>query len=265
MPSPAAVRAPPDGPVGGAVPPGVVEQVGEQLVQPGPVGERRPGPGVDLETYRTGCPASPASAHGVAQERPQPTVGRSGVIPASTRDRSSRSATRPAEPLGLGERGPQRGRVGRGHAVDEVLQHRPQRGDRRAQLVGDVGDQLAPLPVHRGELGRHRVERAGQLADLVPGRRRDPARVVARRHRPGGRGHLAQRRGHPAGEQLGDERGRRPPRPARQRGRRPRRGRRRRSARRRAHGDRHQQAELDLDRAEPVERPRALTAPTSSA
>ena len=114
----------------------------------------------------------------------------------------------PAEPLGLAQRRAQRGGIGRLDAVDEVLQQRLQRADRRAQLVRDVGDEVAAHAVDVGQLGGHRVERAGQLADLVArGRAHAPA-VVAARHR-GRRGrHLAQRRGHPARQELHDRRAR---------------------------------------------------------
>lgn len=77
--------------------------------------------------------------------------------------------------------------------VGDVLELRAERPDRGAQLVGRVGDEIAPNPVGLGELRRHRVERAGQLADLVARRRRDPAVVVAARHRPRGGDHLPQR------------------------------------------------------------------------
>ncbi len=80
----------------------------------------------------------------------------------------------PAEPLDLGEHRAQRLRVGLADAVDEVLEHGLQRGDRRAQLVADVGDEVAAQPVGLGELGRHLVERARERADLVVRHRRRP-------------------------------------------------------------------------------------------
>ena len=95
-----------------------------------------------------------------------------------------------------------RRRVGLRHPVDDVLQHRLQRRDRRTQLVRDVGDQFAALPVGRGQVGRHLVERAGELTDLVPGGGPYPPAVVAPGHRPGGRGHLPQRRRHAVRQHL---------------------------------------------------------------
>ena len=51
--------------------------------------------------------------------------------------------------------------------LDEQVEVRPQAGQRGAQLVPGVGDQL-PLPVlRRRQGGEHRVERAGQPGDLV--------------------------------------------------------------------------------------------------
>jgi hypothetical protein len=112
----------------------------------------------------------------------------------------------------------------------------------------------------------HAVEGARGLADLVPARGGDAPTVVAAGHRPGRRRQLAQRRGHPVGEQLGHperqqhghgQRVAGPPAehdqavPGREGGR-------------RARGD-DQQTELDLDRPEPVERPEVAHAPVSNA
>jgi hypothetical protein len=49
----------------------------------------------------------------------------------------------PAEPLHLRQHRAQRRGVGRFDAVDEVLEHDLERGDRRAQLVAHVGDEVA--------------------------------------------------------------------------------------------------------------------------
>ena len=89
----------------------------------------------------------------------------------------------PAEPARLREHRAQRLGVGLADAVDDVLEHRLQRADRRAQLVGDVRDEVAAQAVGLGELGGHAVERARELADLVVGRHRHLAAVLAARHR----------------------------------------------------------------------------------
>ena len=72
-----------------------------------------------------------------------------------------------AEALDLGEHRRDGLRVGGLDAVGDVLELGLQRGDRRAQLVRDVGDEVAALAVDLLELGGHRVERARELADLV--------------------------------------------------------------------------------------------------
>ena len=64
-----------------------------------------------------------------------------------------------AEPLDLGEHRVERAGIGGGDAVDEVLERRLQRGERGAQLVAHVGDEVAPHAVGLGELGGHLVER----------------------------------------------------------------------------------------------------------
>ena len=118
----------------------------------------------------------------------------------------------PAQPFDLGEHGAQRLGIGRFDAVDQVLEHRLQRGDRRPQLVAHVGDEVAADPVGLGELGRHLVERAGERADLVARGRGDALAEVAARHRRAGVGHLPQRRRHPAREEADDDERERSPR-----------------------------------------------------
>ncbi len=51
--------------------------------------------------------------------------------------------------------------------VVEKLEKSAQREERGAQLVGRVGDELAAGPVEGGKPNPHRVERAGELPDLV--------------------------------------------------------------------------------------------------
>ncbi len=72
-----------------------------------------------------------------------------------------------AEPLDLGEHREEGVRVGGGDPVDDVLERRLQRGERGAQLVADVGDEVAAHPVRLAELRGHPVERPGEATDLV--------------------------------------------------------------------------------------------------
>ncbi len=101
--------------------------------------------------------------------------------------------------LGL-QRGERRGRE-RAHAVLERFQLAAQDGQRRAQLVRDVGGQLAAhLLVGFERLGQP-VEIAGQVADLVARAHLDPRRVIALGHAARGMGQAAHRRQHAAREQ----------------------------------------------------------------
>ena len=117
-----------------------------------------------------------------------------------------------AEPLDLGEHRQERVRIGRGDPVDDVLERGLQRGERGAQLVAHVGDEVPAHPVRLAELRRHPVERTGEPADLVARGVGDAPGVVALGHRLGCRGHLPQRGREPAGyeahEHERDHRGR---------------------------------------------------------
>jgi hypothetical protein len=68
-----------------------------------------------------------------------------------------------------------------------------------------VGDELSPLAIGLGQLRAHQVEGLCELGDLVAPADRHPLAVLAPRHRRRGAGHLAQRRRHPAGEELHDD------------------------------------------------------------
>ena len=160
----------------------------------------------------------------------------------------------PAEAARLVEDSGQGVVVGRLDAVGEVLETSGQRGNGRAQLVRDGGDQRPALRVDVAQVGGHLVERAGQLADLVAGRGVDATRVVAARHPSRDLGHLPQRAGHPGREQLRHAQGDR-----HRHGHREPRGHSPGRAERADHGGdddarRDEQAELDLDRGDPSER-----------
>jgi hypothetical protein len=101
--------------------------------------------------------------------------------------------------------------IGLLHAVEQVLQMGPERRDRRLQLVGHVGHQLAPEPLQALHLPGHPVEGPGKLADLVTRAHRDARPVFTAGHAPGRLGHVAEGLGHPPGQdarqEQGDERG----------------------------------------------------------
>ena len=107
-----------------------------------------------------------------------------------------------AKALDLGERALQGLAARLLDAVDEILEPRPKGADRGSQLVGDVRHQVSPDPVDLLQLSRHGVERARQLTDLVARGRGDATAVVAAGHRLGGSHHLPERERHSVGEQL---------------------------------------------------------------
>ena len=118
----------------------------------------------------------------------------SGTTPLSSRDRSSRCSTsRPSRSVCCSAVRIVSGSASR-DAVHDVLQHRAQRRDRRAQLVRDVGDQLLAVRVHGLQVGRHPVEGLRQLARTRRAARRAPGASSRRAPSPGGVGHLVQRR-----------------------------------------------------------------------
>ena len=131
----------------------------------------------------------------------------SGSVPDSSRERSSSCCTSRPSRSTCGEHRAQRLGIGLAHPVDEILEHGLQRGDRRAQLVAHVGDEVAAQPVGLRELGGHLVERAGERADLVVRDGGDPRGEVTARHRLGRGDHLPQRRGQAAGEDPHDREG----------------------------------------------------------
>ena len=148
----------------------VVEDVDEQLAQPGRVGlddqvggHRRP---------RT-APVRPAAAtwptDSSTSERSATGSRSSSHDPRLQPGELEQVVDQPAQPLGLLERGAEVLGVGGHDAVGEVLEQRGHRRERRTQLVGDGRDQVAALAVDGGEVLGHPVEGGGELADLVGG------------------------------------------------------------------------------------------------
>ena len=153
----------------------VLEQVGDDLVHALGVAVGGEVAGLDVHRDRDGGLVQLLLAHRVLEQRLDAELGalerhRARLEPGQVEE----LLHEPAEPLDLGEHRAERLGIGLGDAVDEVLEHRLQRGDRRAQLVRHVGDEVAAHAVGLGELGGHLVERAGELADLVARGRGDP-------------------------------------------------------------------------------------------
>ena len=240
---------------GGGVPGRVVEEVGHDLGEAGAVrGDDEVGrahAGREPHLAR----AEPGLGHGRLHQHGDVDRGdREGRGPALEPAQVEQVADQVAQPLGLGQRALQGLVVGAHDAVDEVLEQGPLRRERGAQLVGDRGEELAALLVGGGEVDGHGVERAGEAPHLVGGGGGDPQGVVPGRHARRGVGHLAERGGHPAGEPLGDpERGRHRHRDGQPRGHRgpvPDLG----DQRGGDHAEADEHAELDLDRADRVQR-----------
>jgi hypothetical protein len=68
--------------------------------------------------------------------------------------------------------------------------------------VRNVRNEISPHAIHLGELGRHRVESASKVADLVEGRRGNGATELSTRHVARRVGHLSERRRHAASEEM---------------------------------------------------------------
>ena len=150
---------------------------------------------------RSARPAPTARLGGECRSGPRAPRPRAAARRANRRS-SSGSVTRlepgeveqlrhqPPEAVDLGEHRLQRRRVGRLDAVDDVLQHRVQRADRRAQLVRRRWRSARGARVSTSaSSAAMRLNASRQLAHLVAGGRLDPAVVaalghVARRPRP---------------------------------------------------------------------------------
>ena len=190
---------------GRAVPRRVVEEVGDELPEPGRVGVDDEVRGVDLYVVLDLAAEHPRLGDGVVEQRPDVHGLRAERrLPGVHARKIEKILDKFACPFGLLERSGQRLRVARGDTVDEVLEHGAQPSQRRTELVADVGDELTALPVDCGQVAGHGVEGPGQVAHLVPRGVGHPHGVVARRHPAGGGGHLPQRRRHAHGEELGD-------------------------------------------------------------
>ncbi len=91
------------------------------------------------------------------------------------------------------------GLVGNG-AVPERLDVAPDGGERCAELVGDIGEELVLAPAGLGEGPGHVVELTGQVGHLVVALDRHPVSEVAGGQVVGGLGHLPKGLGEPPGD-----------------------------------------------------------------
>ncbi len=192
----------------GGVPGGVVEQVGHDLVQSSAVGvdNQLIWYDVDRVSHR---PAGQLCLVDAGLQKVGQGYGGAVQLGGAGFDAGQveQLADQGAQPLGLGERGPQGVRIWGRYPVDQVLQHRTQGRDRRTKLVADVGDQLSALAVDVPEVLCHPVEGMRQLAHLVLAGAAHPPGVVTSCHRRCGGRHLTQWRRHAASQHLGHEQG----------------------------------------------------------
>ena len=239
------------------VPGGVVEQVEHDLLQPVPVADDR----AVGRRHRVSKDDVAAGARGddLASATTSSTNGPPGTrssssrcAPASIRDRSSSSVTsRPSRSVWASA---VRSVAGSGSATPSTMF-----SSTACSAVIGVRSSCDTLAISSRRCWSAAARSAaiwlnalGQLADLVARGGPDPPGVVAPGHRPGRRGHLAQRPGHAVREHLRGQQGQ----PDRDRGR----------ARRDPAdadpeedqagqpGGHHEQAELQLDRAHRIER-----------
>jgi hypothetical protein len=190
--------------VGRGVATGVVEDVDQQLAQPGRVRTHEQVVGhLDLERAR---PARRRHlGHRVGDERTEVDLLPVELDhPCLEPGELEEVVDEVGEAVGLVERGTQPISVRLDHAVGEVLQERGHGGERGPELVRHGGDEVATLTVDRGQVLGHPVEGVGEQAHLVGRRGVHPSGVVTAGHRPRHLGHPTQRGDHPCGEQLGD-------------------------------------------------------------
>ncbi len=143
-----------DGPAGRAVPGGVVEHVGDELAQAGGVGvhDETGGPGPDVVAHLA---AGPRLGDGRGEQgRDRDGLGGVGRAPGVDLGEVEQVVDEPSHALGLRQRGREVVGVRRGDAVDEVLEHRAEGGERRPQLVAHGGHEVASLLVDGGEVER---------------------------------------------------------------------------------------------------------------
>ena len=184
----------------------VVEQVGQHLLEALGVAGRLEPDRVDLDPqpHRRARRARTRAPRARAARAPRSARTRSGARP--TRAARGRAAARRGARAAASGRARRRSHAGRGSTPSARFSSTAWSAPIGVRSSCEtLATRSRRMPLDVGEVGRHRVEGARELADLVARRRGHAPLVVAAGHRRGGRGHLAQRRGHAAREAL-DER-----------------------------------------------------------
>ena len=158
--------------VGGRVAQRVRHQVGQHLAQPAGVGldHQRRGDRVPVHRQRHagGIGRRPvARRHLVGQVGHVDRLGQQPQVPGVGRGQLRQVLHQLLQEPHVALERAHHGHVERQDPVGHGLERAAQRGQRVAQLVGDVGHQPAPLVLVAGQRVGHGVERRCQRADLV--------------------------------------------------------------------------------------------------
>ena len=210
------------GAAGRAVPDRVVEEVGGDLGEAGPVAGDGEVGGLDVGDDGDVPAVEGGLARGGVEELGDVDGGRREGDAAVGAGEVEQVGDERAEAFGLGEGVAEGGVGGCGDAVDEVFEQGTLGAERGAQLVGDGRDEPAAAFLALLEVVGHRREGPRQRADLVAAARGDRGAVVTAGHPLGRLGHLAKGGRHPGREPAGDDEGdadrRRQPEPQRDAG-----------------------------------------------
>ena len=175
-----------DRPARRRVPARVVEEVREQPDEPGPVGveRREPGRGVDDERdagplERRPVPAGHVTGELADRHRPpvQDGLGGGAVEDAQLEEVADERAGVPGLAAGVGESATGVGGAALGVVALGLVEERAEGGERGAEVVAHVGDELAAEPVGRLQLADAGLDARRHLVDGP----REPAQLVVRR------------------------------------------------------------------------------------
>ena len=188
----------------------VRQEITEDLADPNRVDvqDGKPRSHSGLESHLHGGGPRPEPVRRVVYQ----TLGRHGFAVQAQRSRLGRRQRQqvieePRHHLGLLEHSLQAGLIRCVDAVEHALGVPPDHGERGAQLVGDVGQEVPPVLLALSQSLHHLVERPGQPADVAGPSLLHAHVVVAAGHPLGRFHHLAHRLRHPPhGASGGDER-----------------------------------------------------------